>query len=240
MNLFEVLAPLGDNFCGLALDTNVRVGVVGGNFQVQAGNLGPVGMGEALEACGGVDHATGSNVNEFFAILQDILDLVHVQGLLAKEDNVWATHGSAEGAAGFHGFVFTEHEYMLRIPFAGKAHQVAVHMENPATAGAFMKVVHVLGNQQKIVLQSSLQFRQSKMGCIRFVVLQAATEKVVEILHTLLVAEVSLGRTHVVNAFMLPHPVVSAEGSHSGFCTDSGSSQNNQTLFHKRPSKARL
>lgn len=66
--LLKVLAPFWYDDACLALDADVRIGVAQRNFQVQAGDLCPVGVCITLEACCRIDHTAGSNVHELFAL----------------------------------------------------------------------------------------------------------------------------------------------------------------------------
>lgn len=111
-NLFEFLAPFGHDFGRLALNDDVRIAVVRRDFQIEARDFGTAALGEALESCSRVNDAACADVGEFIAVLQGILDFVHVQRRFAKENDVRADASSANGAARVHGFFSAEFEFM--------------------------------------------------------------------------------------------------------------------------------
>ena len=102
---------------------------------------------------------------------------------------------------------------MLGSVFAGQAHQISVHMQDALGSGAFMQVVHVLCDEQKVIAKAFFKFGESKMRCVRFVFFEPLAQEVVEILHAFLVAIVAFGRAHVVDVLMFPHAVVATEGA---------------------------
>ena len=111
---------------------------------------------------------------------------------------------------------------MLRIFFASKAHQVTVHVQYALGTGTFMQIIYVLGDQQKVIAKAFFKFRKCKVGGVGLMFFKPFAQEVVEVFHALLVAVVTFGRTHIVNVFVFPHAVVTAEGAQSRFRTDAG------------------
>jgi hypothetical protein len=93
----------------------------------------------------------------------------------------------------------------------------------------FVEVVYILSHQEKVVSEALFQFGQRKVGGVRFVVLETLAQEVVEVLDALFVAVVTFGGANIVDVFMFPHAVVTAEGTKSRFSTDAGTGQYNES-----------
>ena len=121
---------------------------------------------------------------------------------------------------------------MVGVVHAAEFHQVAVHVQNALAARTFVKVVYVLGHQQKTVAQALFEFGEGNVCGVRLVFGESLAQEVVEVHDALRVTTQSAWRADVLDVFVFPHPVVSAEGAESGFCANSCARQYNQFLFH--------
>ena len=67
--LFEFFAPLGHNFCSLALNDDIRIGVVVGGFEIETSDFCTVRVRKAFESCGRIHDAACADVDKFIAAL---------------------------------------------------------------------------------------------------------------------------------------------------------------------------
>ena len=103
-----------------------------------------------------------------------MLDALHFERNLAKEDNVRAQLAAAGTArniveARIDGMVFNGRTAAL--PLAAGLRQLAVHVDEMARTGALVQIVHILRAQKKPLADLPLQLRQSQMGGIRLRIL---------------------------------------------------------------------
>lgn len=150
-------------------------------------------LGDLLETGGRVNNAARTDVYKFICILQGVFDLIHIQGNFAKPDDVRAAHGSADRAFGFHRLFAGKIKNVIFVFFAAKLIQVAVHMQDAFRAGAFMQVVYVLGDEQKVVAEFLFELGERDVCRIRFELGKPGTKAVVKILDALFIAEVAFG-----------------------------------------------
>ncbi len=228
--LLEFLAPFGHDFCCLALDDNVGVGVAYGSFQVEACDFGAAAFGEAFEACRWVDDAACADVGEFVAVLQCVLDFVHVQRRFTEEYDVRAHACAADGAACVHGFLAAEFELVAF--FAAEFHQVAVHVQYVLAAAAFVQVIDILRDEQELVAEALFEFCKRNVCCVRLMLRKPFAQKVVEVLDALGVAAECFGRAYVLDIFVFPHAVIAAECAEPGFGADASSSKYDESFSH--------
>lgn len=222
--LFEFFAPLRHDFCSLSLDDYVSVRVAIRGLKVQARDLCSVSVGKALEACCRIDDAASAYVDELVAVLERVLDFVHIQGRLAEEYDVWAHGASANGALGLHRFFSRKFEFVFVLD-ATELHQVAVHVQHALAASTFVEVVNVLRHEQEFVAEALFELGKRDVRRIRFVFGEAFAQEVVEVLDAFRVTAEGFRRADVFDVLVFPHSVVSAERAKSGFGTDAGTSQ---------------
>lgn len=86
-------------------------------------------------------------------------------------------------------------------------------MDHPAVAGAFVQIIDILGDQQKMVAQQILQTRQRQMRRVRrdLRTLQLTTAGVVERLHQRRVAGEAFRRRHIFHPMLFPQAIGRAE-----------------------------
>ena len=103
-------------------------------------------------------------------------------------------------------------------------------MEDALAAGAFVQVIDVLRDEQEPVAKAFLEFGERQVCRIGLVFRESFAQEVVEVHHALGVAAERSRRADVFDVFVLPHPVVAAEGAEPRFGADTRASQYNQFL----------
>ncbi len=142
--------PGGDGGGGGAGDGGGEEEAGGGEVDFDGVAVSAVVAGVGGEAGGGVDDAGGADGGEDVGVVEGVLDFVHVVGHFTEPDDVWAeSAGFVAGGADVGG------GEVVLVPggvAAGGAEafaDFAMHVEEVFGAGAVVKVVDVLGDQEE-------------------------------------------------------------------------------------------
>ena len=180
----------------------------------------PHGLDEARRR---VDLAGGADRDEQVAGAERGLDRLEPERHLAEPDDV-RSQAAARPAAGA-GIRAGQIAPPWQNRGAGRAthlEQLAVHVDQPAAAGALVEVVDVLGHHQDLARPHPLEAREREVrgiGADRRRQ-QLAPPLVVEALHQPRLARERLGRRDLLEPSALPQPVGAAKARQSGFDGD--------------------
>ena len=178
-----------------------------GFFQVDLHRPCPGDTGALMKAGGRIDIAGCADRDKQVTVLQGPRNLRHIEGHLSKPDDVRPQIAGLPTtlAAYCRGQVTPDIEDALA-DLAAHAQQLPVHVQHVATAGPFMQVVDVLGDDQHVSGKFMLQAGQSGVCRVgpdgRSQQLTAAL--VVKAVDLLRVAQKTFRRGDVLNAVVFP------------------------------------
>jgi hypothetical protein len=159
------------------------------------------------EAGGGVDGARRADRDEQVGDHQRAVDPLHLVRHLAEPDDVRAQ--LAGGAARRTGGAVAEILLPADTLVAGEAPsglELAVHVEDAASARALVKVVDILRDDQQLARPFSIKPSQRQVRRVRLHFLQPRPPRVVETLHERGIAREPFRSRHVLDAVVLPQP----------------------------------
>lgn len=107
---------------------------------------------------------------------------------------------------------------------------LAVHVDQPPGAGAFVQVVDILGDDQQVAGPVGVEPRQRLVRRVRDLGLDRLAPRVVEAVDEVGIARESLGRRDVLDPMLLPQPARVAEGVDAAFGRNPGAGQDHDIL----------
>src|SRR5688500_14389194 len=163
---------------------------------------------------------------------QSAVDAFHLVGHLAEPDDVRTQPARlaafraggmiAEIALPFHPRVAAEAPGRL---------QFAVHVQDAARAGALVKVVDILGDDEQLPRPFGVEPRQRAMRGVGLDLAEPGAARVVEGLDERRIARERLGRRDVLDAVALPQAVRAAEGGEAALRRDAGAGQDDDVAY---------
>ena len=223
----------GEHFAGFAFD-DVGEGV--GVERRLGANIDGAGTGLARpvdEVGGRVDGAGGADNEHEGGFVELLLDAIHFEGDFAEEDDVRAEAATTGAMADFcealvDGVVFDG--WAAAVEFAVSLVEFAVHVEEADGAGAFVKVVDVLGAEEEAVAEAGFELGKSDVRGIRLRGLGRGAARGVELPDERWVAGESFGRADVLNAMARPKAVGGAKGRQAAFSADASAGKDEDAI----------
>ncbi len=110
-----------------------------------------------------------------------------------------------------------------------------MHVDEALRPGAFVQIVDILGDDQKLALPFFVEPRQRCMGRVGFRAGEPGPPRIIESMNEVRIASESLRRAYVLYAMPLPKPVGPAKGGKPALRRNSGAGENNDASNYVHP-----
>ncbi len=115
-----------------------------------------------------------------------------------------------------------------------------MHVEDAASASAFVQVIDILGDDQKLARPLRIEPRQRPVGRVRLHLPQLLTPQVVEFLNQRRIARKGFGSGDILDPVSLPKAVGAAEGGKAALRGDAGAGEDEDVAYVGHVHTARL
>ena len=109
-----------------------------------------------------------------------------------------------------------------------------MHVDQPLRAGALVKVVDILGDQQEITWPFGLEPRKCLVRRVGTDARKFRSPSIVEAVNQCRIPAEGLGRSHVFNAVAFPQAVGAAKGCEAAFGRNAGARQDHDVAKPSR------
>jgi hypothetical protein len=101
-----------------------------------------------------------------------------------------------------------------------------VHVDEALRPGAFVQIVDILGDDQKLARPIFVEPRQRRMSRVGFRTREPRAPRIIESVNKVRIASESLRRAYILYAVPLPKPVRPAKGCKPALRRNSGAGEN--------------
>jgi hypothetical protein len=182
-------------------------------------------------------------------VVQEGLDAREMAGVehLAEPDDVGTQEAGpprtlADVAAGERPFVVGRLVVERRAAARGAAglEEVAVDLHEPSAAGADVKAVHVLGDEQEAVAEAGFHVRERLVPGVRRALARAPAPLRVEAPDELGILLEAFGRGHLFDGMVLPEASCVAKGRDAALRGDAGAGEHEEACLRAETEALRL